>query len=114
MNLIIGNLPSQATESDLGRLLRLPKADQARRLRIFKKTAPNGQTRRFGLVYIPSAGDLRKLKARAQGAELHGHRLSVREFLPRAVANERRALNWRQVEWRYPERRARERRAAAR
>lgn len=112
MNLFIGNLPINATEVDLCAVLRLSKTDSNRRLRIFKKPARDGRTRRFGLLYLDSGKDLQKLLERNRSAELHGQRLEVREFVPRAVGNERRAVNWRQREWSNPERRFNERRAS--
>ena len=111
MNLFIGNLPINATEPDLCQLLRLSKSAD-RRLRIFKKLARDGRTRRFGLVYLESGKDLQRMLERNRSAELHGQRLEVREFVPRAVGNERRALDWRQREWTHPERRLAERRAS--
>lgn len=111
MNLFIGDLPINATEGDLCRLLQLRQRDVARRLRIFKKAARDGHTRRFGLLHVAAGTDLRKLLDRGRGLELHGQRLNVREFVPRAVGNERRALDWRQRRWPHPERRQAERRA---
>lgn len=111
MNLFIGNLPSSATEGDLCALLRMPQIEATRRLRIFKKADRTGRTLRFGLVYVASDADLRKMLERNRDAQLNGQRLNVREFMPRAVGNERRAVNWRSHRWPYPERRLNERRA---
>lgn len=112
MNLFIGNLPINATELDLCQMLRLSKTGSNRRLRIFKKSARDGRMRRFGLLYLESGRDMQKLLERNRAAELHGQRLEVREFMARAVGNERRAVNWRQREWSNPERRLSERRAS--
>ncbi|MFP5507033.1 MAG: hypothetical protein ACLGH6_12610 [Gammaproteobacteria bacterium] len=110
MNLFIGNLPSGATEGDLRALLRLPPSD--RRLRIFKKSDRHGQMLRFGLVHVGSDTDLRKLLQRYRDARLNGQPVQVREFVPRAAGNERRAVNWRSRPWPHAERRKAERRAA--
>lgn len=113
MNLFIGDLPIDATEGDLCRLLQVRQRDVARRLRIFKKAARDGHTHRFGLLHVTSDTDLRKLLDRSRELELRGRRLNVREFIPRAAGNERRALDWRQRSWPHPERRHAERRASA-
>lgn len=111
MNLFIGNLPSNTTEGDLCALLRLPQREAPRRLRIFKKSDRAGHTLRFGIVHVETDADLRKLLERHQSAELQGLRLDVREYLPRATGNERRAIDWRSRPWLHPERRVSERRA---
>lgn len=110
MNLFIGDLPIDATEGDLCRLLQLKQRDVARRLRIFKKAARDGHTRRFGLLHVASDTDLRKLLERGRALDLRGRRLHLREFISRAAGNERRALDWRQRPWPHPERRHAERR----
>lgn len=112
MNLFIGNLPATATEGDLQGLLRLPREAATRRLRIFKRADRKGSTLRFGLVYVESDADLRKMLARGRDAQLNGQRLSVREYYPRAAGNERRALDWRTRVWPHTERRSMERRTA--
>lgn len=112
MNLFIGNLPVTATEGDLLSLLRLPREDATRRLRIFKRADRKGSTQRFGLVYVESDADLRKMLARSRDAQLDGQRLNVREYYSRAAGNERRALNWRSRTWLHAERRSSERRSA--
>lgn len=111
MNLFIGNLPSGATEGDLRAMLRLSLSDAGHRLRIFKKPDRQGHTLRFGLVHIESAAELRKMLQRNRDAEMNGQPLQVREFLPRAAGNERRAVNWRSRPWPHAERRMAERRA---
>lgn len=113
MNLFIGNLPVTVTEGDLLSLLRLPQEEATRRLRIFKRADRKGSTQRFGLVYVESDADLRKMLERSRNAELDGQRLNVREFYSRAAGNERRALNWRSKKWPHAERRSSERRSAA-
>jgi RNA recognition motif-containing protein len=110
MNLFIGNLPSTTTEGDLRALLRLAPEQAARRLRIFKRPDRNGHTLRFGLVHAESDADLRRMLDQGRRAELNGQRLNVREFVPRAVGNERRAVDWRSRRWPYAERRQAERR----
>ena len=112
MNLFIGNLPSTATEGDLSALLRLEPAQATRRLRIFKRPDRSGHTLRFGLVHVDSAADLRRMLQRGRDAELKGRRLDLREYVPRAIGNERRAVDWRNHRWPYVERRLSERRAA--
>lgn len=112
MNLFIGNLPSTATEGDLRVLLRLAPDQAARRLRIFKRPDRSGRTLRFGLVHAESDADLRRMLDRGREAELKGQRLNVREFVPRAMGNERRAVDWRSRRWPHVERRQWERRAA--
>lgn len=111
MNLFIGNLPSTTTEGDLCALLRLSQRDATRRLRIFKKADRAGRTLRFGIVHVESDADLHKLLERNRNVELQGQRLSVREYLPRAMGNERRAIDWRTRPWPHAERRVSERRA---
>ena len=111
MNLFIGNLPSHTTEGDLCALLRLSQRDANRRLRIFKKADRAGRVRRFGIVHVESDTDLRKLLDRNRSAELKGQLLDVREYVPRAVGNERRAVGWRTRPWPHQERRLTERRA---
>ncbi len=111
MNLFIGNLPSLATERELSALLRMPEREAQKRLRIFKKADRAGRTLRFGIVYVDNDGDMRKLLNRNRSAELLGQLLDVREYQPRAVGNERRALGWRSRPWPNPERRIAERRA---
>lgn len=111
MNLFIGNLPLKATEQDLCALLRLPEREAQRRLRIFKKADRAGRTLRFGIVHVDSDADLRKLLSRNRDARLQGQPLYVREFVPRAAGNERRAIDWRSRPWRHAERRCAERRA---
>lgn len=113
MNLFIGNLPSTATEHDLSALLRLPRGEVLRRLRIFKRPDRQGHTLRYGVVHVESDADLRKMLARSRNAQLNGQSLSVREFIPRAAGNERRDLNWRTRSWPHAERRKAERRAAS-
>lgn len=111
MNLFIGNLPLKVTEQDLCALLRLPERDAQRRLRIFKKPDRSGRVLRFGIVHVDSDADLRKLLDRNRDARLLGQPLSVREFVPRAAGNERRAIDWRTRAWPHSERRIAERRA---
>lgn len=111
MNLFIGNLPLKATEQELCALLRLSERDAQRRLRIFKKADRAGRTLRFGIVHVDSDADLRKLLDRNRDARLQGQSLSLREFLPRAAGNERRAIDWRTRPWPHAERRLAERRA---
>lgn len=111
MNLFIGNLPIKATEQDLCTLLRLSQRDAQRRLRIFKKPDRAGRTLRFSIVHVDSDSGLRRLIERNSHAELQGQHLSVREYLPRAAGNERRAVVWRSRAWPHPERRLSERRA---
>ncbi len=111
MNLFIGNLPINATEGDLYQLLNLSRGEGARRLRIFKKPARDGRTSRFGLLYVETTADLRKFLKRARDAILNGQTLSVREYVPRAIGNERRAVNWRERNWTHSERRRTERRS---
>lgn len=111
MNLFIGNLPSGATEGDLRAILRLSQADAGHRLRIFKKPDRRGHTLRFGVVHVASDAELRRMLQRNRDAELNGQRLQVREFMPRAAGNERRAVNWRSRAWPHAERRKAERRA---
>lgn len=111
MNLFIGNLPSTATEGDLRAILRLSQTEAAHRLRIFKKPGRQGHTLRFGLVHVESDNELRRMLQRNRDAELNGQRLQVREFVPRAAGNERRAVNWRSRPWPHAERRKAERRA---
>lgn len=111
MNLFIGNLPSRATERDLCAVLRLSQREARGRMRIFKKADRAGHTLRFGIVHVDSDADLRKLIDRNRHAELQGQRLSVREFVPRAAGNERRAIDWRSRSWPHAERRLAERRA---
>lgn len=113
MNLFIGNLPATATEGDIQSLLRLPREAAMRRLRIFKRADRQGSTLRFGLVYVESDADLRKLLARSRDAQLGGQPLRVREYYPRASGNERRALDWRMRVWPHAERRTSERRTVA-
>lgn len=112
MNLFIGNLPSQATEQALSSLLRISPREAQGRLRIFKKADRAGRTLRFGIVHVATDGELRKLLNRNRSAEMLGQPLEVREFLPRAVNNERRAVDWRSRTWTQPERRLSERRAS--
>lgn len=111
MNLFIGNLPSSTTEGDLCTLLRLSQRDASRRLRIFKKADRAGRTLRFGIVHVETDTDLHKLLERNRRAELQGQRLDVREYMPRALGNERRAIDWRARPWPHAERRVSERRA---
>lgn len=111
MNLFIGNLPSSTTEGDLCALLRLSQREATRRLRIFKKADRAGRVRRFGIVHVETDADLRKLLDRNRSAELQGQRLDVREYMPRATGNERRAVDWRSRPWPHAERRVSERRA---
>lgn len=111
MNLFIGNLPSRTTERDLCALLQLSQREAQGRMRIFKKSDRAGRMLRFGIVHVDSDNDLRKLIDRNRNAELQGQRLSVREFVPRAAGNERRAIDWRSKPWPHAERRIAERRA---
>lgn len=113
MNLFIGNLPSKATEQELSALLRLSPREAQGRLRIFKKADRAGRPLRFGIVHVASDNDLRKMLDRNRSAEMLGQRLDVHEYLPRAVSNERRALDWRSRPWTQPERRVSERRISA-
>lgn len=112
MNLFIGNLPSQATEQGLSSLLRMSPREAQGRLRIFKKADRTGRTLRFGIVHVASDSELRKLLNRNRSAQMLGQSLDVREFLPRAVSNERRSVDWRSRLWTQPERRVSERRAS--
>ena len=110
MNIFIGNLPINTTEGDLYQLLNLSQGEGARRLRIFKKASRSGPTNRFGLLYVETTADLRKFLKRARDAILNGQTLNVREYVPRAIGNERRAINWRERNWTHAERRRAERR----
>ncbi len=111
MNLFIGNLPSKVTEQELSALLHMPEGEAQKRLRIFKKADRAGRTLRFGIVHVDNATDLRKFLDRNRSAELLGQQLDVREYMPRAIGNERRAVDWRTRSWPHAERRASERRA---
>jgi RNA recognition motif-containing protein len=111
MNLFIGNLPSGATVGDLRAMLRLSQAEAARRLRIFKKSDRQGHMLRFGLVHVASDTELQRMLQRNRDAVLNGQHLQVREFVPRTVGNERRAVDWRARAWPHLERRTAERRA---
>ena len=109
MIIFLGNLPAIATEQDLHDLARL---DGATRARIYKKQDGKGGLHRYGLVYLKTDNDGRKLIQRLQGAVCRGQTLEVREFGHRSASNERRRLDWREVSWDGPERRQRERRTA--
>ena len=112
MNLFIGNLPFNATARDLRSLLRLSEREAQRRLRIFKKSDRAGRVLRFGIVHVDNDAALRKLLDRNRDARLQGQPLNVREFIPRAAGNERRAIDWRTRTWPHSERRIAERRAS--
>lgn len=109
MIIFLGNLPAIATEQDLHDLARL---DEETRVRIYKKQDGKGGLHRYGLVYMKTDDDGRKLIRRLQGVACHGRTLQVREFGHRSASNERRRLDWREVPWEGPERRKGERRTS--
>ena len=107
MAIFIGNLPAQVTEASLAGFVRLPAGAH---LRLIKKKARDGELIRFGLVQMEDARQARKLIARLNGKPCIGHKLVVREYLPRVAGNERRRLDWRNLAWHGEERRWDERR----
>jgi RNA recognition motif-containing protein len=110
MEIHIGNLPPQATVSDLNNLFRLPANPS--QCRVFKKQGKDGRVFHYGLAIIRPDAAAQRLIERYRNASLDGKRLEVREFQARRIANERRALNWRTKPWNGGERRKLERRAA--
>lgn len=109
MEIHIGNLPPQATVADLNNLFGFP-ANPAQ-CRVFKKQGRDGHLFHYGLAVIRPEAAGQRLLARYRNATLDGARLSVREFVPRRMGNERRALDWRTKPWHSAERRQLERRA---
>jgi len=117
MIVFIGNLPAEVSAHDLAGLGRLTAATP---VRIHKKKAGNGGLYRYGLVYLYSVKDGRKLIRRLDGTGLDGiglraigldgTALVARQFEQRHVSNERRRLDWRRIPWHGPERRKGERR----
>ena len=110
MEIHIGNLPPEATVSDLNNLFGLTANPS--QCRVFKKQGRDGRLYHYGLAIIRPDTAAQRLIARYRNASLSGKRLEVREFQPRRIGNERRALNWRIKRWNGSERRAVERRAA--
>ena len=110
MEIHIGNLPPEATVTDLNHLFRLPANPS--QCRVFKKHGRDGRVFHYGLAIIRPDTAGQRLIDRYRNASLSGTRLEVREFHPRRIANERRALDWRTKPWNGTERRKVERRAA--
>lgn len=109
MEIHIGNLPPQATVSDLNNLFGLPANPS--QCRVFKKQGRDGRVFHYGLAIIRPDAAAQRLIERYRNASLSGKRLEVREFQARRIGNERRALNWRIKPWNGSERRKVERRA---
>ncbi|WJW75604.1 RNA-binding protein [Thiohalobacter sp. IOR34] len=109
MMLYLGNLPRAASEQRLARLMHLPRG-ALNRLRIIKKPGRDGDTIRYGLLYVDSEAEAKRLRVRSRGLQLDGQPVEVREFQKRVASNERRALDWRSRPWPHKERRLRERR----
>jgi hypothetical protein len=108
MEIHIGNLPPQATVSDLNNLFGLPTNQS--HCRILKKHGSDGHVFHYGLVIIRHDVTGQRLIKRFRNASLSGTRLKLRELQPRRIDNERRALNWRIKRWTGTEQRAVERR----
>lgn len=109
MEIHIGNLPPQATVADLNKLFGFPANPSV--CRVFKKQGRDGRVFHYGLASIRPDAAAQRLIERYRDALLRGTRLVVREFHPRRIGNERRALDWRTKPWHGPERRKDERRA---
>ena len=105
----IGNLPPQTTVGDLNQLFGFPANPP--QCRIFKKQIHDGRVLFYGLAIVRPDTAGQRLIERYRGASLNGVRLEVRQFIPRRIGNERRALNWRTKPWHGPERRRSERRS---
>jgi len=108
MEIHIGNLPPQATVADLNNLFGFPANPP--QCRVFKKEGRDGRLINYALAFIRPDAAGERLLERHKNAALNGVRLVVREYTPRRVGNERRALNWRSKVWAGPERRNLERR----
>lgn len=108
MEIHIGNLPPQATVSDLNNLFGF--SANPPQCRVFKKQGRDGRVFNYALAFIRPDAAGERLLSRHRNANLNGVRLNVREYTPRRVGNERRALNWRSKVWTAPERRNLERR----
>jgi hypothetical protein len=104
MLLVVSNLPPGTTADHLGRLMDLGRTP----VRIFRKPDRVGSAQRYALFDVkPERAGRRLLRRRYR---LDDQPLSLRPYQTRSVANERRALGWRERAWGMIERRAGERR----
>lgn len=111
MDLYIGPL---APEADLHQLAEFcGRHARGARLELREQPVPGRPPRRFGILHLSSERRARKAQRALDGRELAGRPVTVREFVHRAYANDRRTLHWRRKVWQEVERRQGERRAAA-
>lgn len=108
MEVIIGNLPDNATQSDVLELLKPFQRYMSVKLQI--KHFEDGTSVHFAVANFTS--DRHALKAIKQYHQsvLRGVRLVVREYFHRSYSNEHRDLGWRNRQWSAQERRGHERR----
>ena len=87
MDIYVGNLPYDATDSDLQQLFESYGTVTSARVIIDKMS---GRSKGFGFVEMPDRGEAEKAIENTNGSDLMGRALRVNESQPRPRSDDRR------------------------
>ena len=108
MEVFIGNLAPNTSLTDLIGFFK--GFSSKAKIRLVEKRLEDGNRIRYGIANFESDKLALKAIKKLNQKPLRGQRVVVREYFHRYYANERRAVNWRDIPWEGVERRQQERR----
>jgi RNA recognition motif-containing protein len=109
MKLYVGRLPDEITHLALTNFFQGFEKSVSFQIRQLRDGETN-ELITYALVTTTSNRIANKIIAKLNGAPLKGKPVLVREFVPRASGNERRAVDWRNRPWKFFDRRHDDRR----